>query len=222
MLESVQVIRIAAFKFNWCQDEIRGSLFQNCPHFSSTDVTPTILDWFSVPYPPYSLTGATLVQLTGRSLLPALSVEPSWSTVFFSQSLHEVTMYYPMRSVYHGPFHMIHNLNYRMPFPIDQDLYVSPTFLDLLNHTQTGQPTGWFKTLKDYYYRDRWELYNTHSDPAETNNLASDPNHIKILETLKAQLWKWQWATSDPWVCGPDAVLEAKLEPQCRTLYNGL
>lgn len=131
-------------------------------------------------------------------------------------------MYYPMRSVYQGPFHLIHNLNYRMPFPIDQDLYVSPTFLDLLNHTQTGQATGWFKTLKEYYYRERWELYDTHSDPAETTNLAADPSHLQILEALKAQLWKWQWATSDPWVCGPDAVLEVKLEPQCRALYNGL
>ncbi|XP_076152056.1 N-sulfoglucosamine sulfohydrolase [Alosa pseudoharengus] len=191
-------------------------------YVSLLDVTPTILDWFSIPYPLYSLTGGPLVQLTGRSLLPALSTEPTWSTVFFSQSLHEATMYYPMRSVYQGPFHLIHNLNYRMPFPIDQDLYVSPTFLDLLNHTQAGQPTGWFKTLKDYYYRERWELYDTQSDPTETNNLASDPNHLNVLETLKAQLLKWQWVTSDPWVCSPDAVLEAKMEPQCRTLCNGL
>lgn len=57
------------------------------------DITPTILDWFSIPYPSYSLPGSptSQVYLTGRSLLPALSTEPSsWHTVFSSQSLHEV------------------------------------------------------------------------------------------------------------------------------------
>lgn len=61
--------------------------------FISADITPTILDWFSVPYPSYSLPGshAGLVHLTGRSLLPALVKEPSsWNTVYGSQSLHEV------------------------------------------------------------------------------------------------------------------------------------
>lgn len=186
------------------------------------DVTPTILDWLSLKYPPYSLMGGPQVQLTGQSLLPALTVEPTWSTAYLSQSLHEVTMYYPMRSLYQGPFHLIHNLNYHMPFPIDQDLYVSPTFLDLLNRTQCGKSTKWFKTLKEYYYRERWELYDTLTDPNETNNLASDPTHTDVLLMMKTQLLKWQWLTSDPWVCGPDAVLEVKLKPQCRPLFNGL
>lgn len=61
--------------------------------FILADITPTILDWFSVPYPSYSLpeNPATPVHLTGRSLLPALTTEPSsWCTVYASQSLHEV------------------------------------------------------------------------------------------------------------------------------------
>lgn len=60
---------------------------------SLTDITPTILDWFSIPYPSYSLPGSptTPVHLTGRSLLPALVTEPgSWHTIYASQSLHEV------------------------------------------------------------------------------------------------------------------------------------
>lgn len=63
------------------------------PSLFSLDITPTILDWFSVPYPSYSLPAnpATPVHLTGRSLLPALVTEPSsWHTVYASQSLHEV------------------------------------------------------------------------------------------------------------------------------------
>lgn len=77
-------------------------------------------------------------------------------------------MYYPSRSVHQGVFHLLHNLHYRMPFPIDQDLYVSPTFQDLLNRTRLGRPTHWFKSLEQYYYRERWELYDTRCvSPAE-------------------------------------------------------
>uniref|UniRef100_A0A1A8RUZ1 N-sulfoglucosamine sulfohydrolase (Sulfamidase) n=2 Tax=Nothobranchius rachovii TaxID=451742 RepID=A0A1A8RUZ1_9TELE len=194
-------------------------------YVSLLDITPTILDWFSIPYPSYSLpvTRATQVHLTGRSLLPALVTEPSdWHTVFSSQSLHEVTMYYPTRSVHQGAYHLLHNLHYKMPFPIDQDLYVSPTFQDLLNRTRLQQPTHWFKTLRQYYYRERWELFDTRSDPLETENLVSEPSYSSVLQDLKQLLQKWQWDTGDPWVCGPDYVLEDKLEPRCRPLYNGL
>lgn len=175
------------------------------------DITPTILDWFSIPYPSYSLPGSPTMQvhLTGRSLLPALITEPSsWHTVFSSQSLHEVrwpppltdedkhrppgsdgcalclfqvTMYYPTRSVHRGAYHLLQNLHYRMPFPIDQDLYVSPTFQDLLNRTRLQQPTHWFKTLNQYYYRERWELFDTRSvgaAHAEHKNTKSSNTHI--------------------------------------------
>lgn len=72
-------------------------------------------------------------------------------------------MYYPSRSVHQGAYHLLHNLHYRMPFPIDQDLYVSPTFQDLLNRTRLQEPTHWFKSLEQYYYRERWELYDSRS-----------------------------------------------------------
>ncbi|KAM9208292.1 N-sulfoglucosamine sulfohydrolase isoform 1-T1 [Dugong dugon] len=191
-------------------------------YVSLLDLTPTILDWFSIPYPSYTIFGSKTVQLTGRSLLPVLESEPPWTTVFGSQSLHEVTMSYPMRSVYHQNFHLVHNLNFKMPFPIDQDFYVSPTFQDLLNRTRAGQPTGWYKDLHHYYYRERWELYDRGQDPHETQNLAADPRYAQLLEVLKTQLAKWQWETHDPWVCAPDGVLEEKLSPQCQPLHNEL
>ncbi|XP_007539067.3 N-sulphoglucosamine sulphohydrolase isoform X2 [Erinaceus europaeus] len=191
-------------------------------YVSLLDLTPTILDWLSVPYPSYTIFGKKTVQLTGRSLLPALEAEPPWVTVFSSQSHHEVTMAYPMRSVQHGDFHLVHNLHFKMPFPVDQDFYVSPTFQDLLNRSVAGQPTAWYKDLHCYYYRDRWELYNWRRDPHETHNLAADPSHTQVLELLQAQLAKWQWDTQDPWVCAPDGVLEDKPFPQCRPLHNEL
>ncbi|XP_063098223.1 N-sulphoglucosamine sulphohydrolase isoform X2 [Cavia porcellus] len=191
-------------------------------YVSLLDLTPTILDWFSIPYPTYAIFGSKTVQLTGRSLLPALETEPPWATVFGSQSHHEVTMSYPMRSVYHRNFRLVHNLSFRMPFPVDQDFYISPTFQDLLNRTVAGQPTGWYKDLHHYYYRERWELYDDHLDPWETQNLAADPHFAEVLAMLKTRLAKWQWETHDPWVCAPDGVLEEKLSPQCRPLHNEL
>ncbi|XP_024061687.2 N-sulphoglucosamine sulphohydrolase isoform X1 [Terrapene carolina triunguis] len=189
---------------------------------SLLDLTPTILDWFAIPYPSYSIFGTKTVQLTGKSLLPALVSEQPWVTAFSSQSHHEVTMYYPMRAIQHQQFRLIHNLNFRMPFPIDQDFYVSPTFQDLLSRTRARQPTHWNKTLHQYYYRDRWELFDRSSDPTESRNLVSDPQYAEVLELLKAHLLKWQWDTNDPWVCAPDGVLEEKLSPQCQPLYNEL
>jgi len=180
------------------------------------------LDWFSIPYPSYSIFGTKRVQLTGKSLLPALESEQPWATAFSSQSHHEVTMYYPMRAIQHQQFRLIHNLNYKMPFPIDQDFYVSPTFQDLLNRTRAGQPTHWNKTLHQYYYRDRWELFDCSRDPTESQNLAPDPRYAAVFQLLRTQLLKWQWDTGDPWVCAPDAVLEEKLSPPCQPLHNEL
>uniref|UniRef100_A0A3Q4AYX7 Sulfatase N-terminal domain-containing protein n=1 Tax=Mola mola TaxID=94237 RepID=A0A3Q4AYX7_MOLML len=193
-------------------------------YVSLLDITPTILDWFSVPYPSYSLpeNPATPVHLTGRSLLPALTTEPSsWRTVYASQSLHEVTMYYPTRSVHQGAYHLLHNLQYRMPFPIDQDLYVSPT-RTLVARSRTPKPQERKASLFSDVYIEKQLLHQHRADPLETTNLASDPTHRTELDSLRQSLQKWQWETGDPWVCGPDYILEDKLEPQCRPLYNGL
>ncbi|XP_072271058.1 N-sulphoglucosamine sulphohydrolase isoform X5 [Pyxicephalus adspersus] len=188
---------------------------------SLLDITPTVLDWFSIQYPNYKIFDKT-VQLSGKSLLPALESEQPWTTVFGSQSHHEITMYYPMRSVQHMQYLLVHNLNFKMPFPIDQDFYISATYQDLLNRTISGLPTHWFKSLHTYYYRDRWELYDRLKDPEELVNLAVDPSYHDILLSLQQMLNKWQWETSDPWICAPDGVLEEKLKPECCPLHNEL
>lgn len=108
---------------------------------SLLDVVPTLIDWYSLSNQNQGR------KLTGRSLLPLLiqgknsisnfnyynvySVEPNNTkneAIFASHNLHEVTMYYPMRAIRTHQYKLIHNINYYTPFPIDQDLYVSPTF----------------------------------------------------------------------------------------------
>lgn len=196
---------------------------------SLLDITPTVLDWFQIRYPHYKMFNhAGKVILTGKSLLPnkATRDKDQQHMVFGSHNLHEVTMYYPMRMARTETYKLIHNLNFKMAFMIDQDFYVSPTFRDLLNRTINHDATHWFKDLQNYYYRPQWELYNVRKDWTEVHNLADDGNYADILNFLKQQLLKWQNETSDPWICGVSAVLENtgayKSNPTCLPLYNGL
>ena len=196
---------------------------------SHLDLVPTVLDWFGIDYPRYKIFRHDRpVQLTGKSLLPVLTEEPGvdWDYVYASHSLHEITMYYPIRAVRNSRFKLIHNLNYRMPFPIDQDFYFSSTFLDILNRTAHRKPTKWFTTIERYYYRDQWELYDLVQDPNELHNVINRQKYASVLVDLKKRLKDWQNQTFDPWICSPGGVLDDKGRhlgnPQCSPLLNGL
>lgn len=196
---------------------------------SHVDIVPTILDWFGIEYPSYTL-NSNPVNLTGQSLLPVLEQEPQtgFDTVYASHNLHEVTMYYPTRVVRNMQYKLIHNLNFKMPFGIDQDFFISDSFQDLLNRTRAGEQTNWFKSLQDYYYRAPWELYDIQDDPWELTNLLinSSEKYQNIFQMLKNQLLDWQNVTFDPWICSPWGVLEDsgpyKSNPQCFSTYNSL
>ncbi|CAG0923877.1 unnamed protein product [Notodromas monacha] len=268
------------------------------------DIFPTILDWFDVPLPRYSLKHkGKPVEFTGTSLLPILkseSPQSEFSTrpVFMSHSLHEITMYYPMRAVRIGEVKIIQNLSWRLPFPIDEDFYMSPTFQmsrsskrkyelreggirwgmyklalnqvpnekegdlrslpsglslegphrmvqetseiqrpegaavdcverggfhkfreGMLNRTKEHKSLNWHKTLKDYYFRERWETFLI-----EDFREKRLPENLTILQTVFHELQDWQWRTDDPWVCYPDKVLEGGTvdEPKrsCLPLLN--
>ena len=196
------------------------------------DIVPTILDWFNIKYPKYSifrhkppvsLTGTTLLPLTLKNLNEEYSDRDH---VYASQSLHEITMYYPMRSVRTKSYKLLHNLNYRMPFPIDQDFYLSPTFQDILNRTKQALEIPWYKNLTQYYYRPQWELFSLETDPKELTNLYGQAKYANIIMDLKLRLNNWQNITQDPWICAPEGVLEDagkyKNNPQCMPLYNEL
>lgn len=180
---------------------------------SHLDITPTILDWFSIT------DCKKCAAFSGKSLLPLLYKEPPEhkGVIFASHNLHEVTMYYPMRAVRTEHHKLIHNLNYGMPFPIDQDFYISPSFQDLLNNTRLKKPTYWYRTLKDYYFRPPWELYDISINSEETINLISDPSYFETFKNLKKMIYEWQLKTNDPWICGTTHVLE---NSTCMPLYN--
>lgn len=197
---------------------------------SLLDVVPTVLDWFSIDYPHYSIfPKRPQAKLAGKSLLSLVQSNATKTderkAVFGSQSLHEITMYYPMRSIRTSQYKLIENLVFRLPFPIDQDFYLSPTFQDILNRTINHEKLNWFKTLDKYYNRPPYELYDITSDPYETNNLFEDQAYRFIFADLKSRLKSWQNETADPWLCSLGGVLEDsglyRNYPQCLPLYNG-
>ncbi|XP_047517683.1 N-sulphoglucosamine sulphohydrolase isoform X1 [Pieris napi] len=194
---------------------------------SSLDVFPTVLDWFGIPAEGPSSNDIWSADAP-KSLLPILEKEPAGrddEAAFASQTHHEITMYYPMRAVRTRSHKLIHNLNFAMPFPIDQDLYASATFQDILNRTRARQPLPWYKTLKRHYYRPQWELYDVRADPAELRNLHGKPTLAALEATLRERLRAWQRRTGDPWLCAPDAVLvrtPASPDDVCSALDNGL
>lgn len=179
---------------------------------SLIDITPTVLDWAGVPYPKYHIFERKHVHLTGKSLLPLtqsqqLSDDDN-DVVYASHSFHEVTMPYASRLIRTTDFKLIHNINYQLPFPIDQDFYSSATFQGILRRTTSGEPTQWYKTLDEYYYRPEWELYNIENDPMEKTNLVYRAQYQQLLQGLKTRLSEWQNKTQDPWICAPHAKLE--------------
>lgn len=185
---------------------------------STIDIVPTVLDWMNVPYPEYNLMGKS-VKLSGKSLLPLTKGEPStgFDVVFSSHNFHEVYMYYPMRVMRNKQYRLIHNLNYLAPYPIATDLYDNPTFRDIMNRTLSGQPTKWFKTLEQYYYRAEYELFDLSNDPLEMNNLAANESYNSVLTEMKKSLQLWREATNDYWICYPEGV---RYRDGCADLHN--
>ena len=183
------------------------------------DITPTILDWCGVtpkPAPPIvprenggSPEGARPaknaktqpVTFHGRSFLKALTDEHAakngFDEIFGSHTFHEVTMYYPMRSIISGRHKLIFNIAHELPYPFASDLYASPTWQMAL---KSKLPVYGLRSTSAYIHRPRFEFYDLVADPDELKNLADDPEHAKLVAELQNKLKAWQKQTRDPWV----------------------
>jgi N-sulfoglucosamine sulfohydrolase len=157
---------------------------------SWVDITPTILDWAGVKAPP---------KVFGRSLMPILDQEnpAGWDTVYGSHTFHEVTMYYPMRTIRTRQYKYILNIACDLEFPFASDLWGSLTWQTVLKQgdKQYGQ-----RTMDAYIHRPREELYDLQADPGETRNLAGDPSRADLVADMRARLLQWQEKTDDPWL----------------------
>lgn len=176
---------------------------------SWVDLTPTILDFAGIESPVYP----QVVEipelrnrvprthgLHGRSLLPILTeASPAgWDEVFASHTLHEVTMYYPMRAVIGRRYKLIWNLAHPLAFPFASDLWASAAWQSV--HRQGMDARYGVRTVRDYVQRPEFELYDLQSDPFEAQNLANDPRHAAMVAELKEKLRDFQTRSSDPWL----------------------
>ena len=117
-------------------------------------------------------------------------------TVFLSHTFHEVTMYYPMRSVVTKRYKLILNVAHDLPFPFAADLWSSATWQGFLKSgkTQYGQ-----RSKDAYVRRPRFELYDLEKDPQERTNLAGSKAHKAVYDRLLTSLKNFQENTNDPW-----------------------
>jgi N-sulfoglucosamine sulfohydrolase len=157
---------------------------------SWTDIAPTILDWCGVKPPP---------ELPGKSVLPILEQEKptGWDEVYGSHQFHEITMYYPMRSIRTGEYQYIVNYAHQLEFPHAADLWESDTWQGILKR---GDKFLGERSLDSYLHRPKEELYDLAVDPNELKNVAMDPTKLKVLNELRAKIKSWQKRTNDPWL----------------------
>lgn len=179
------------------------------------DITPSLLDFAGgydpekqaplkpaavPPTPPHENGGPKFTSYQGRSWLPILGeANPeNWDTTFASHTQHEVTMYYPMRSVRLGKNKLILNIAHQLPFPSANDLWQAPSWQQATKEGPEASYGG--RTVSTYLNRPRFELYDTESDPWEFRNLADHADHKETLEALKAKLKTFQESTNDAWL----------------------
>lgn len=154
------------------------------------DVTPTLLEFAGARGPDYPLHGRSFLKVVEET------DPPGWDEIFASHQFHEITMYYPMRTVRTRRFKLILNLAHPLPVPFASDLWGSETWQGVLRR---GDRTYGARTLEAFLHRPRFELYDLESDPLETKNLADDPRYADTLKELQAKLRAWQEKTGDPW-----------------------
>ncbi len=174
---------------------------------SWVDITPTILDFagvledvnheiinsWRINHDPYK---STQKGLQGKSFKQFLYHEATMpDTVFASHSMHEETMYYPMRVIITDEYKLIWNLAHQIPFPHASDLWSSATWQWAIKEgTYQNAP------IKDYTERPEFELYHLKNDPWEQMNLAYEPEYTEIRDTLHQRIRIFQEQTNDPWM----------------------
>ncbi|WP_461111893.1 sulfatase family protein [Spirosoma jeollabukense] len=158
---------------------------------SWADITPTLLD----------MAGAqpTGLRQQGRSFKSIIEQDnvAGWDEVYGSHSLHEITMYYPMRVLRERRYKLIVNLAHSLSYPMALDLYQSFTWQDII---QTKQKQFGKRTVAAYLHRPRFELYDLQTDPDEIHNLAAKPAYQAKLTQMQAKLRRFQQQTHDPWI----------------------
>lgn len=155
------------------------------------DIAPAILDFAGALKDPEAF--------HGRSFLPILGEEHTegWDEIYCSHTFHEVTMYYPMRSVRTRRHKLIMNIAHPLEYPFASDLWESKTWQAVLGRDIKVYGK---RSVDAYLHRPEFELYDLENDPDEVHNLAGDPGHAELLRHMQEKLKAFQERTQDPWI----------------------
>jgi N-sulfoglucosamine sulfohydrolase len=155
------------------------------------DLTPTLLDVAGVK----AEDGA----FDGRSFRGGLDGAPltGWDEIYASHTLHEITMYYPMRVVRTRRHKLIVNFAHELTYPSALDLIKSPTWISA---NESGGRMFGARSIEAYLHRPKFELYDLERDPDEVVNLADKPEHQALKTELIGKLKAFQASTKDPWL----------------------
>ncbi|QDT97306.1 sulfatase-like hydrolase/transferase [Gimesia aquarii] len=158
---------------------------------SLLDVTPTVLEWTNTKGPYYPL--------HGRSILPTIGKTSTsgWDEAYLSHVFHEVTMYYPMRTIRTRDYKLIWNLEWRSKYPLPIDTLSRATWNETL---RLEEPLLGQRTVKKFLYRDEVELYDLKNDPDEVINLAYQPEFQDVRKELSEKLLQHLQETDDLWL----------------------
>lgn len=168
----------------------------NSAMISHVDLAPTILDMAEA----LDGTANDEKDFHGRSWAGLTGEESAegWDVVYASHTFHEIQMYYPMKVVHGRRYKLIWNIAYPLPYPFASDLWAAPTWK---RQYEQGPDTMYGKrTVDRYIHRPQFELFDLEADPDEVNNLADQPDHQELLETMKKELKAFQTKTKDPWI----------------------
>jgi len=175
------------------------------------DLTPTILDRVGVlddanalmqarvDDPEMNWNNTANDSLHGKSFKAVLEDvdAPGFEETYASHTFHEITMYYPMKTVVTRKYKLIWNIAWQLPYPHASDLWASSTW-QLALKGGSGLYAG--RTIDAFTNRPEFELYDLGNDPWETRNLAGNKAYAKELESLKKKLHDFQERTNDPWI----------------------
>jgi len=182
---------------------------------SHSDITPSIIDIAGglnrnkqtpktfLPVPKVGVgenAGKPIKQYHGRSWLPILAEESAdgWDQVNSSHTFHEIQMYYPMRAIRDRHYKLIWNIAWRQPYPFASDLWAASSWQAQWEKGKDAKYGN--RTVQSYVQRPAFELFDVVKDPAESTNLADDPEFATTLEIYQEKLRQMQKQTADPWI----------------------
>lgn len=175
------------------------------------DLTPTFLDYAGVLDSAKHLLQAEYEKgrkywdntyydgFQGRSFKSVLETgnADGWDETFGTHTFHEITMYYPMRTVITREYKLIWNIASPLPYPQASDLWSSSTWQALKDK---GQNEFGKRTVEELIHRPEFELYDLTDDPYETSNLAYKAEYAGVLKEMQTKIYNFQERTFDPWI----------------------